>query len=85
MTAVLPHTRSEPAEPVNGQHRPLRVVHPSAPVDLAAAERAAAAFLAALGVDVDTEPTGDALVEVEWLERIAIAREVTELVEELGA
>jgi len=55
MTAVLPDTRPGPPEPVNGQHRPLRVVHPSAPVDLAAAERAAAAFLAALGVDVDTE------------------------------
>jgi GTP cyclohydrolase I len=55
MTAVLPDTRTGPPEPVNGQHRPLRVVHPSAPVDLAAAERAAAAFLAALGVDLDTE------------------------------
>ena len=55
MTAVLPDTRPGPPEPVNGQHRPLRVVHPSAPLDLAAAERAAAAFLAALGVDVDTE------------------------------
>jgi len=31
------------------------VVHPTAPVDLVAAERAAAAFLAALAVDVDTE------------------------------
>ena len=55
VTAVLPHTRTGPPEPVSGHHRPLRVVHPSAPVDLAAAERAAAAFLVALGVDVATE------------------------------
>ena len=55
MTAVLPDTRPGPPEPVTGNHRPLRVVHPTAPVDLAAAERAASEFLAALRVDVDTE------------------------------
>lgn len=55
MTAVLSHTRTGPPEPANAGHPALRVVHSPAPVDLAAAERAAAAFLAALGVDVDTE------------------------------
>jgi GTP cyclohydrolase IA len=34
---------------------PLRVVHEPRPVDLAAAERAAAAFLTALGVEIDSE------------------------------
>ena len=34
---------------------PLHVVKPSSGVDLAAAEQAAAAFLVALGVDLDTE------------------------------
>jgi len=34
---------------------PLRVVHPSAAVDLVAAERAAAALLTALGIDLDDE------------------------------
>jgi GTP cyclohydrolase I len=47
--------RTGPPEPTDVQYPALRVVHPTAPVDLAAAERAAAAFLAALGVDVDTE------------------------------
>jgi GTP cyclohydrolase I len=59
MTTVLPRARSGPPEPVDGEHRPLRVVHPTAPVDLAAAERAAAAFLAALGVDLATENRRD--------------------------
>lgn len=36
-----------------------RVTHPQAPADLQAAERAAAAFLAALGVDVSGEATAD--------------------------
>src|SRR6185436_5290319 len=58
--------RPEPVEgqgsaPRPGQHRyvptrvPLRVVRPSIGVDLDAATQAAAAFLVALGVDVDTE------------------------------
>lgn len=65
MTAALPQSpsarpRPGPPEPVNRRHHhPLRVVHPTAPVDLAAAERAAAAFLAALGVDVATENRRD--------------------------
>ena len=47
---------SEREEPVNpaGQ-APLRVVHAPAAVDLVAAEAAAAAFLTALGVGLDTE------------------------------
>lgn len=47
--------RTGPPGPADERYPALRVVHPTAPVDLAAAERAAAAFLAALGVDVDTE------------------------------
>ena len=60
MTAALPQPRRSrprtgPPEPTDEEHPALRVVHPTAPVDLVAAERAAAAFLAALAVDVDTE------------------------------
>jgi GTP cyclohydrolase I len=42
-----------------GGRVPLRVVHPSGHVDLVAAERAATAFLTALGVDLDTESRRD--------------------------
>jgi GTP cyclohydrolase I len=52
-TYVLPRTAFAPAQAAS---RPaLRVVEPSTGVDLVAAERAAAEFLIALGVDVDTE------------------------------
>lgn len=54
MTAAPLQTRapseSDPREPA-----PLRVVHPAATIDLLAAEEAAAAFLTALGVELDTE------------------------------
>jgi len=44
------------AEPVRGFPRPaLRVVEPAREVDLITAEEAAAAFLVALGIDLDTE------------------------------
>ncbi|SDP29628.1 GTP cyclohydrolase I [Nakamurella panacisegetis] len=42
-----------------GRRVPLRVVHPPAHVDLAAAERAATDFLTALGVDLATEGRRD--------------------------
>ena len=50
-----PHTLPATA-PTRSRSRPaLRVVQPPSEVDLAAAEQAAAAFLMALGVDLDTE------------------------------
>jgi len=55
VTAAFPQTQTKSREPINGRSTALRVMHPSAPVDLVAAERAAAAFLGALGVDLDTE------------------------------
>ncbi len=46
---------SRPDLPGRERIAPLRVVHPSGEVDLAAAERAAAALLTALGIDLDDE------------------------------
>ena len=47
------------AEPAQAPPRTaLHVVKPSSGADLAAAEQAAAAFLVALGVDLDTESFG---------------------------
>jgi GTP cyclohydrolase IA len=60
LTTAPPGTLSLPARRFNGVGQAeaspmLRVVEPSTAVDLVAAEHAAAAFLEALGVDVDTE------------------------------
>ena len=46
---------SRPDLPGRERIAPLRVVHPSGEVDLAAAERAAADLLTALGIDLDDE------------------------------
>jgi GTP cyclohydrolase I len=47
---------AEPAVPTrDGERRPLHVVHAAPPVDLAAAREAAAAFLEALGIALDSE------------------------------
>jgi GTP cyclohydrolase I len=43
------------AAPARAPGAPLRVLHEPAPVDLAAAEQAAAAFLTALGLPMDSE------------------------------
>jgi GTP cyclohydrolase I len=56
VTAAHPEARpTDLQELLSRRHAPLRVVPTSRPVDLIAAERAAAAFLTALGVDLDTE------------------------------
>jgi GTP cyclohydrolase IA len=59
---TMRHTTAELIQPVNAASpaqafpRPLlRVVEPAREVDLSAAQKAAAAFLVALGVDLDTE------------------------------
>jgi GTP cyclohydrolase I len=53
MTAIDPTTRAVTA----ATEPPLRVVHDQRAVDLDAAESAAAAFLSALGMDLDSEST----------------------------
>jgi GTP cyclohydrolase IA len=56
MTAALSTDRFSVAVPPLASPRPaLHVVKPSSRADLVAAEHAAAAFLIALGVDLDTE------------------------------
>jgi GTP cyclohydrolase I len=52
-----PSSRPRPNETAQLKlcHGGIRVVKPPSEVDLAAAEQAAAAFLVALGVDLDTE------------------------------
>jgi GTP cyclohydrolase IA len=55
-TAALSTDRLSGAVPPLASARPaLHVVRPSSGADLVAAEQAAAAFLIALGVDLDTE------------------------------
>jgi GTP cyclohydrolase I len=55
-STLLPAHRVNGADPAPAAPRTaLRVVKPSSGPDLAAAEQAAAAFLIALGVDLDTE------------------------------
>jgi GTP cyclohydrolase IA len=55
-TAALPTHRLSGVITTQASHRPaLHVVKPSDGADLVAAEQAAAAFLTALGVDLDTE------------------------------
>ncbi|MDO3705068.1 GTP cyclohydrolase I FolE [Micromonospora sp. C28SCA-DRY-2] len=52
-------TDGRPVPADEAEPGPLRVLRPRAGRDLAAAERAAAAFLAALGVDVDADGLAD--------------------------
>jgi GTP cyclohydrolase I len=55
MSSADPASKLAPVPPATDP--PLRIVRPERDVDLAAAEEAAAAFLTALGVDLDTEST----------------------------
>jgi GTP cyclohydrolase IA len=55
MTALDPRSADRPAAVLAPSA--LHIVHPERDVDLVAAEAAAAAFLGALGVDLDTEST----------------------------